>query len=90
MKTVDNDFELWIKLNEVLIIIIVNSQIDMSLFIVGSCSKITRNIIIKLAKNNQYEQITVADVLPTYDFHQRYYQLRADLAQAKLKTQVDL
>lgn len=62
----------------------------MSLFIVGSCSKITRNIILQLAKNNQYNQITLGDVLPVYDFHQRYYQLRRDLANAKLTTQVDL
>lgn len=62
----------------------------MSLFIVGSCSKITRNIIIQLAKNNQYNQITLGDVLPIYDFHQRYYQLRRELANAKLSTQVDL
>jgi hypothetical protein len=62
----------------------------MSLFIVGSCSKITRNIVLQLAKNNQYNQITIGDVLPHYDLHQRYYQLRRDLADLNLTTQVGL
>jgi hypothetical protein len=62
----------------------------MSLFIVGSCSKITRNIVLQLVKNNQYNQITIGDVLPHYDLHQRYYQLRRDLADLNLTTQVGL
>lgn len=48
----------------------------MSLYIVGSCSKITRNIVLQLAKNNQYNQITIGDLLPVYELHDRYYQLR--------------
>jgi hypothetical protein len=62
----------------------------MSLFIVGSCSKITRNIVLQLVKNNQYNQITIGDVLPHYDLHQRYYQLRRDLADLNLTTTVGL
>jgi hypothetical protein len=52
----------------------------MSLYIVGSCSKITRNIILQLAKNNQYKNITIGDILPVYEFHNRFYTLQKDLA----------
>lgn len=51
-------------------------NIQMSLYIVGSCSRITRNIIVQLAKNNQYSKITLGDVLPAYELHDRYYQLK--------------
>ncbi len=62
----------------------------MSLFIVGSCSKITRNIILQLAKNNQYQQITIGDLLPTYNFHQRYYKLRSEIAANKFNVNIKL
>jgi predicted PP-loop superfamily ATPase len=52
----------------------------MSLYIVGSCSKITQNIVLQLAKNNQYKKITIGDMLPVYQFHSRFYQLQKDLA----------
>jgi hypothetical protein len=58
----------------------------MSLYIIGSCSKITRNIVLELSKNNQYKNITIGDLLPVYDFHSRYYQLRRDLSEAKSQT----
>lgn len=48
----------------------------MSLYIIGSCSRITQNIVLQLAKNNQYSQITIGDLLPVYEFHDRFYQLR--------------
>ena len=48
----------------------------MSLYIVGSCSKITRNIVLQLAKNNQYKNITIGDMLPVYEFHNRFYTLQ--------------
>ncbi len=38
----------------------------MSLHIIGSCSRITRNIVLQLAKNNQYNQIVINDLLPVY------------------------
>jgi hypothetical protein len=41
----------------------------MSLYIVGSCSRTTRNIVLQLAKTNQYNQITIGDLLPVYSFH---------------------
>jgi hypothetical protein len=62
----------------------------MSLFIIGSCSKITRNIIVQLSKNNQYQHITLGDLLPTYEFHERYYKLRKELADHKFNTTVQL
>lgn len=48
----------------------------MSLFIVGSVSRVTSKIIHHLAKNSQYKAITIADVLPTYDYHHRFYRLQ--------------
>lgn len=48
----------------------------MSLLIVGSCSKVTSNIVLALAKKNLYQRITIADLLPLYENHQRYYRLR--------------
>lgn len=62
----------------------------MSLYIVGSCSRITRNIVLQLAKNNQYSQITVGDLLPVYDFHDRFYQLRRELSELPSNTKVTL
>lgn len=56
----------------------------MSLQIIGSCSKITQNIVLQLAKNNQYSKITVNDLLPVYSFHNRFYKLQRDLEEAKL------
>ena len=51
----------------------------MSLLIIGSCSKITQNIILSLAKSNIYQNIAIADLLPLYEFHYRYYRLRKHL-----------
>lgn len=51
----------------------------MSLLIVGSCSKITSNIVLALAKQNIYKKITISDLLPLYDHHERYYRLRKHL-----------
>lgn len=62
----------------------------MSLYIVGSCSKITKNIILQLAKNNQYSQITIGDLLPEYNLHERYYQLKRELADGKFTTKVNI
>ena len=55
----------------------------MSLYIVGSCSKITQNIVLQLAKNNQYKKITIGDLLPVYSLHNRFYQLQKDIAENK-------
>ena len=62
----------------------------MSLFIVGSCSRITSNIIQTLARNKQYESITIGDLIPTYSFHNRYYRLRKDLDQQNLSIKVNI
>jgi len=60
----------------------------MSLLIVGSCSRITQNIIHKLSKQQVYQKITIADLLPTYDFHRRFYKLKKTLNDEKLTTSV--
>ena len=62
----------------------------MSLFIIGSVSRITSNIVLQLAKNNQYKSITIADILPTYDFHHRFYRLQRDLDQSQLSIDLNL
>lgn len=62
----------------------------MSLYIVGSCSKITRNIVLQLSKNNQYTNITIGDLLPVYQFHERFYQLKRDLSDANSTLNVNL
>lgn len=62
----------------------------MSLYVIGSCSRITRNIVLQLAKNNQYNQITICDLLPVYDFHDRFYQLKRELSDLKSNTKVTL
>lgn len=48
----------------------------MSLFIVGSVSRITSNIVHQIAKTSLYRSVTIADLLPTYDFHHRFYRLQ--------------
>lgn len=48
----------------------------MSLFIIGSVSRVTSNIVHHLAKNSKYTAVTIADILPVYDFHNRFYRLQ--------------
>lgn len=62
----------------------------MSLLIVGSCSRVTANIVLALAKNNLYRSITIADLLPLYDHHHRYYKLRRQLSDQKSTIPVTL
>lgn len=62
----------------------------MSLLIVGSCSRVTSNIILSLARKNLYQSITIADLLPLYDHHQRYYKLRRQLNDQKSNIPVSL
>ena len=62
----------------------------MSLLIIGSCSKITSNIILSLSKQNLYQNITIADVLPLYSHHERYYKLRKHLNEQRSSTSVSL
>eukprot|EP00919_Chromeraceae_sp_WS-2016_P034039 GHVR01080612.1.p1 GENE.GHVR01080612.1~~GHVR01080612.1.p1 ORF type:complete len:122 (+),score=10.71 GHVR01080612.1:3742-4107(+) len=38
----------------------------------------------------QYSKITIGDLLPTYDFHKRFYQLRRELADNKLNLDISL
>lgn len=62
----------------------------MSLFIIGSVSRITSNIILQLSQNNQYQKITVLDPLPTYDYHHRFYRLQQQIENAKYTTELSL
>ena len=55
----------------------------MSLFIVGSCSRLTRGIINTLVQRNLYGKIIVGDLFPTYPAFQRYYRLREEIAEIK-------
>ena len=48
----------------------------MSLFVIGSCSKITNNILLSLAKQNIYKSITIGDLLPHHSCFNRYYFLK--------------
>lgn len=56
----------------------------MSLFIVGSVSRVTANIITELARRGAYSSITVGDLLPHYHFHHRFYQLQQNLENLNL------
>jgi hypothetical protein len=60
----------------------------MSLLIVGSCSKIASNLVLGLAKQGSYSRITIADPLPLYSYHARYYKLRKFLQEQRSKTAV--
>jgi hypothetical protein len=62
----------------------------MSLIIVGSCSKVTQNIVLALAKQSLYKKITISDLLPTYDLHRRYYRLKRHLSDQKSQTDVSI
>lgn len=55
----------------------------MSLFIVGSCSRITSGIVANLVSKNLYGKIVIGDIFPTYCAFQRYYKLRERVAQIK-------
>lgn len=62
----------------------------MSLLIVGSCSRVTQQIVLTLAKANIYQSIAIADLLPLYEHHYRYYRLRKNLNDQKSQTKVTL
>ena len=62
----------------------------MSLLIVGSCSKVTSNLVLALARSGLYSSITIADLLPLYDHHQRYYRLRKLLNDQRSSVPVQL
>ena len=62
----------------------------MSLLIIGSCSKITSNVILALTKHSLYQSITIADPLPLYSHHERYYKLRKHLNEQRSSTPVHL
>ena len=61
----------------------------MSLFIIGSASRVTANIVLQLARNGQYSSVTIADLLPTYEHHHRFYRLRRELDNLQLNTQTE-
>lgn len=62
----------------------------MSLFIIGSANRVTSNIIMQLARNGQYSSVTIADFLPTYEHHYRYFRLQKDLDNLQLSTVLNL
>ena len=62
----------------------------MSLLIVGSCSRVTQNIVKLLAQKQTYQNITILDSLPLYHFHQRFYNLQKDLKYANASTKVTI
>jgi hypothetical protein len=62
----------------------------MSLLIVGSCSRVTQGIVASLARQQLYQSITILDLLPTYDFHQRFYNLQIHLASQNSSTPVTI
>lgn len=62
----------------------------MSLLIVGSCSRATQGIVAQLAKQQLYQSITILDLLPTYDLHQRFYRLKQNLSSLNSNTQVNI
>jgi hypothetical protein len=57
-------------------LIIINIGIRMSLFVIGSVSRVASNLINNLSKHGIYSQITIGDPLPHYDYHNRYYRLQ--------------
>lgn len=62
----------------------------MSLLIVGSCSRVTQGVVHSLAKLQQYQTITILDLLPFYNFHQRFYNLQHQLSTLNSSTKVSL
>lgn len=62
----------------------------MSLLIVGSCSRVTQNIVLALGKQPLYKKITISDLLPTYDMHRRYYRLKRHLSDQKSQVDVSI
>lgn len=62
----------------------------MSLLIVGSCSRVTQNIVLALGKQSLYSKITISDLLPTYDMHRRYYRLKRHLSDQKSQVDVSI
>jgi hypothetical protein len=62
----------------------------MSLFIIGSVSRVATNLIHHLSKHGKYSSVTIADPLPQYSFHQRFYRLQKELENVPGKVSVDL
>ena len=62
----------------------------MSLFLLGSCSKLTSSIVKHLASQNIYRQIVIGDILPSYSLFKRFYSLKEQLEGVNTTTTVDL
>lgn len=62
----------------------------MSLFVVGSVSRITSNIVTRLAQEAKFSTITIADLLPAYEYHNRFYRLQRQLEQKNAKVNLSL
>jgi hypothetical protein len=62
----------------------------MSLLIVGSCSRVTQNLILKVGQTQSHKSVTILDLLPTYNYHQRYYQLQKQLSKLPYAPSVTL
>lgn len=62
----------------------------MSLFLLGSCSKITSSIVKRLAQENIYKKIVIGDIMPSYSLFKRFYNLKKELNSIQTNTIVDL
>ena len=62
----------------------------MSLFLLGSCSKITAAIVKRLAAENLYRKIVIGDLLPSYSLFNRFYNLKAELETVDTQTNVEI
>lgn len=62
----------------------------MSLFLLGSCSRITNSIVTHLASQNIYRKIVIGDLLPSYSLFKRYYSLKEQLSRVQTQTSVDI
>lgn len=62
----------------------------MSLFLLGSCSKLTSSIVKHLATQNIYRKIIIGDILPSYSLFKRFYSLKQQLEGVNTSTSVDI
>ena len=46
--------------------------------------------MLALARQSQYQKITIDDVLPAYDFHRRFYKLKRSLKDQKSNTEISI
>ena len=59
-----------------------------SLLVVGSCSRALQSII--ELSGSAFSKITIADLLPHYDLHRRFYRLQRRLKDNKSNTEISI